>query len=85
MTENEVKLDLSFIRNYTTQEEFCFGFADDLLYKLIFPLLFINIMQDIHKMIIKIANFFIILLLFFVFFILRPDFIFYTPPYIYNK
>ena len=30
MTENEVKLDLGFIRNYTTQEEFCFGFADDL-------------------------------------------------------
>ena len=30
MTENEVKLDLSFIRNYKTQEEFCFEFADDL-------------------------------------------------------
>ena len=30
MTENDVKLDLSFIRSYTTQEEFCFGFADDL-------------------------------------------------------
>ena len=30
MTENEVKLDLGFIRNYKTQEEFCFGFADDL-------------------------------------------------------
>ena len=30
MTENEVKLDLGFIRNYKTQEEFCFEFADDL-------------------------------------------------------